>query len=107
MQAGRWCSWVAEGIETALAASRASGVPTIATYCAGALSGFLWPAGVRRLVIFADNDKAGREAADKLRTRAALAGVRCDVLTPTTEGADWCDVWANRGAMYVETELAA
>lgn len=41
---------VCEGIETALAAFCASGVPTVAAYCAGALAGFHWPAGVRRLV---------------------------------------------------------
>jgi phage/plasmid primase-like uncharacterized protein len=98
----------AEGIETALAASRASGVPTIATYCAGALAGFHWPAaGVQRLVIFADNDKAGRAAADALRTRALAARLRCDVITPTDEGTDWCDVWSARGAVLVETEGAA
>ena len=80
------------------AARHASGVPTIATYCAGALVGFLWPADVRRLVVFADNDKAGREVAEKLRARALAARLRCDVLTPTIEGTDWADVWADRKA---------
>jgi len=98
---------VAEGIETALAASCASGLPTLATYCAGALAGFVWPCGVQRLVIFADNDKAGREAADKLRARAVASRLRCEVLTPTTEGADWCDVWAARDAVLIEAGGAA
>ncbi len=93
---------VAEGIETALAAFCASGVPTIATYCAGALADFLWPAGVQRLVIFADADKAGREAAAALRARALAARLRCETLTPTTEGADWCDVWGERSAVLIE-----
>jgi phage/plasmid primase-like uncharacterized protein len=93
---------IAEGIETALAAWLASGVPTVAAYCAGNLAAWHWPGGVRRLVIFADADKAGREAAEKLRTRALAARLRAEVLTPTTPGADWCDVWAQRGAFTVE-----
>jgi len=98
---------VAEGIETALAASLASGLPLHAAYCAGALAGYLWPAGVQRLVIFADADPAGREAADKLKERALRAWLRCNVMTPTTDGADWCDVWAAREAVLIETEDAA
>ncbi len=98
---------VAEGIETALAASQASAVPTVAAYCAGALAGYLWPAGVRRLVVFADADKAGREAAAALRARALAARLRCEVLTPTAEGADWCDVWAARDAVLIDAERAA
>jgi putative DNA primase/helicase len=98
---------VAEGIETALAAWIASGVPTVAAYCAGAVAGYLWPVGVQRLVIFADADKAGREAADALRARALAARLRCDVLTPATEGTDWADVWAARDAVLIESERAA
>ncbi|MEX8495488.1 toprim domain-containing protein [Sphaerotilus sp.] len=87
---------VAEGVETALAVSMASVVPTVAAYSAGALAGWIWPADVRLLVIFADADKAGREAADRLRQRAQAAALRVSVLTPQEEGADWCDVWAAR-----------
>lgn len=97
------CIGVAEGIETALAAWCASSVPTVATYCAGNLASWRWPAGVQRVVIFADADKAGREAADALRARSLAAGLHCDVMTPTTEGADWCDVWAQRDAVNVMT----
>ncbi len=97
---------VCEGIETALAASMASGVPTVAAYSAGALSAYSWPSDVRSLVIFADADKAGREAADKLRLRALAARLRCDVLTPSTEGADWCDVWEKRDAVMLEGSAA-
>ena len=98
---------VAEGIETALAASCASGVPTVAAYSAGALAGYSWPAGVQRLVIFGDADRPGREAADALRVRAIAARLRCEVLTPTTEGADWCDVWADGDAVLIETNGGA
>lgn len=98
---------IAEGIETALAAWCASGVPTVASYCAGNLAAWQWPASVQRLVIFADADKAGREAADTLRARALAAHLRCEVLTPTAEGADWCDVWAERRAVLIEAGGAA
>lgn len=90
---------IAEGVETALAGWCASGVPTVAAYCADSLAAWRWPGGVQRLVIFADNDKAGREAADTLRARAFSAGLRAEVLTPTDGGADWCDVWAARGTV--------
>lgn len=97
----RGCIGIAEGIETALAAWCASGVPTVAAYCAGNLAAWRWPPNLQRLVIFADADRAGREAADTLRARALGARLRCDVLAPTTERADWCDVWAERGAVLV------
>ncbi len=87
---------IAEGIETAVAASLGSGLPVVAAYCASALAGFQWPGDVRRLVIFADADDAGRAAAEKLRLRALAARVQCGVVIPSAEGADWCDVWAAR-----------
>lgn len=93
---------IAEGIETALAAWLASGVPTVAAYCAGNLVAWQWPRGVQRLVIFADADKAGREAAENLRVRATAANLRAAVLTPTDDGADWCDVWAAHRAAVAE-----
>ena len=90
------CMGIAEGIETALGAWCASTVPTVAAYCAGNLAAWHWPPGLQRLVIFADADKAGREAADTLRARALAAALRCEVLTPSTAGTDWCDVWNTR-----------
>lgn len=97
----RGCIGIAEGIETALAAWCASTVPTVAAYSAGNLAAWQWPRGVRRLVIFADADKAGREAADKLRARALGAYLQCEVLTPSSDGDDWCDVWAARSSVEV------
>ena len=97
----------AEGIETALAARQASGVPTVAAYSAGALATWRWPPGLRRLVIFADADAAGTEAADRLRQRARAAGLSVSVITPTTPGADWCNVWATRAAVAVAPSEAA
>lgn len=96
------CICIAEGIETALAGRCVSGLPTVAAYCAGNLAAWHWPARVRRIVIFADADQAGAEAADKLRRRANVAGLSVNVMTPTEAGADWCNVWAERGAVHVE-----
>ena len=92
---------IAEGIETALAAWCASGVPTVAAYCAGNLAAWRWPTGLQRLVIFADADSAGREASGELLARAVRAGLQTSVMTPTEPGTDWCDVWAARGPAAV------
>ena len=98
---------IAEGIETAIAAGQASGIPTVAAYSAGALAAWCWPAGLRRLVIFADHDPAGGEAAGKLRQRARAAGLSVNVLTPSESGTDWCDVWAQRGAVSMTASEGA
>ena len=84
---------IAEGIETAAAASLGSGLPVVAAYCAHALSGFHWPRGVERLVIFADNDPAGQQAAAVLAQRADRAGLTTKTLTPSKPGSDWADVY--------------
>ena len=44
---------IAEGIETAQAAHLASGLPTVAAYRAGTLASYIWPRGIKRIVIFA------------------------------------------------------
>ncbi|ODU07817.1 MAG: hypothetical protein ABS84_15555 [Rubrivivax sp. SCN 71-131] len=98
---------VAEGIETALGAWLASSVPAVAAYSAGSLAAWQWPPDVRRIVVFADADRAGREAADTLRARALRAGLQIKLLVPSEPGADWCDVWAQRGAVTVEVGGAA
>ena len=84
---------IAEGIETAAAASLGSSLPVAAAYCAHALSGFHWPRGVERLVIFADNDPAGQQAAAVLAQRADRAGLSTKILTPSKPGSDWADVY--------------
>lgn len=85
---------IAEGIETALGAFFLAGVPTQAAYSAGALAAFKWPAHVRSLVIFGDNDEAGEKAARELEARAKASGLSVSVLIPSEPGADWADVWA-------------
>lgn len=84
---------IAEGIETAAAASLGSGLPVVAGYCANAMSCFHWPRGIERLVIFADNDPAGQQAATVLAQRSDKAGIKTKTLTPSKPGSDWADVW--------------
>lgn len=93
---------VSEGVETGLAARCASGIPTVAAYSAGALASWQWPQGLRRLVIFADADQAGRAAAATLHDRARSAGLRVETLTPSDEGLDWADVWSQSGSTEAE-----
>lgn len=96
---GRKALGISEGIETALAAGEASGLPTVAAYSAHNLAAWQWPSGLQALVIFADNDAAGQSAATKLRQRAREQGIAVSVKTPTGPGADWCDVWSQRATM--------
>lgn len=84
---------ISEGIETAAAASLGSGLPVVAAYCANALSGFCLPHGIERLVIFADNDPAGQQAAAILAQRAEKAEISTKILTPSKPGSDWADVY--------------
>ncbi len=98
---------IAEGIETAQAAHLASGVPTVAAYCANNLAAYAWPPAVKRIVVFADADPAGAAAAQSLKARAIGAGLSVAVMTPTTPGVDWCDVWAQRAALTVAASEAA
>jgi putative DNA primase/helicase len=84
---------VAEGIETALAAHCMTGLPTVAAYSASGVAQWDWPPGVERVVIFADYDDAGEKASEALRRRCALHGIRANVIAPSVQGQDWCDVW--------------
>ncbi len=98
---------IAEGIETAQAVHLASGLPTVAAYCAGNLAAYTWPPGVKRILVFADADPAGAAAAHRLKTRAMRAGLSVAVVAPATPGADWCDVWAQRAAAAMPASEAA
>lgn len=86
---------VAEGIETALAAHALHGIPTWAALNTSLLSKFKPPAGIRRLVIFADRDEPGRKAAKSLVER--LRGrVMLEPRTPSKGFKDFADVLVDR-----------
>lgn len=100
---------IAEGIETALACTLATGIPTLAAISAGGLARWEWPfddqgePAISDLFIFADNDTSGtgQKAGADLAGRALAAGIRTQTLTPTTTGTDWADAWASRAAVTV------
>lgn len=82
---------LAEGIETALAATILSGVPCWATLGAGRLAKVGIPAGVKRLHLFVDHDERGLRAVEIAKV---VHGRTCKILThvPPSEGTDWNDV---------------
>lgn len=88
---------IAEGIETALAAAKLHGVPTWASLNAGLLAKFEPPEGVQRLIVFADRDVAGFEAAARLMER--LQG-RCalELRVPRESAKDFADQLTAGGA---------
>lgn len=89
---------VAEGIETALAASSLFRVPVWATINTSILKTFMPPPGVRRLIIFADNDSkfGGQAAAFSLAYRLAGSDLTVDVEIPPKTGTDWNDVFLEK-----------
>lgn len=82
---------VAEGIETALSATKLFKVPTWATATAGALDSFVPPPECTHLTIFGDTDKSytGQAAAYSLAKKLTAKGIECLVMLP--EAGDWND----------------
>jgi putative DNA primase/helicase len=88
---------IAEGIETALAATRLFAVPTWSVLSTYGIETFEPPAGLQRLIVFADHDAngAGQKAAHMLAAR--LAGqIPSEIRFPDTPGDDWNDVLRRR-----------
>lgn len=80
---------VAEGIETALSYRDLTGTPTWAGLSTAGLRRFVAPMGLKRLVVAADGDDAGLDAARNLAERASR---RCEALImPAPTGTDWND----------------
>lgn len=83
---------ITEGIETALAVRLATDLPVWASICAGGMERLIVSAEVRLVVICADNDPAGLDAARTLARRLLVEQCRVKILTPDTPGADWADL---------------
>ena len=84
---------IAEGIETALAASELFEVPVWSCISTSGIESFEPPVGVDHVIIFADHDEnfAGQAAAYRAAHRLKLKGFEVEVVTPPTMG-DWLDV---------------
>jgi hypothetical protein len=80
---------IAEGIETALSAAQITGYPAIAALSATNMPTIVVPP-CSEIIIAADNDQPGRDAADKLAQR--LNGRTVRIVTPDGgKGYDWND----------------
>ncbi len=85
---------IAEGIETALAATIRFGIPTWAALNSTMLGKWQPPAGVDEVVVFGDCDPAygGQAAAFALAHRLATRGkIKVEVRIPQVVGLDWAD----------------
>lgn len=94
---------IAEGVETALSASVAFGLPVWSAISAGGLEKWAPPTGVNRVVIFGDNDLSGTGQASAwiLAKRLIAADVAVDVRIPAIPGTDWADT--QKGANHEST----
>jgi putative DNA primase/helicase len=88
---------IAEGIETALAATTRFGIPTWAAVSSSLLAKWTPPETVTEVVIFGDNDPmfGGAAAAYALAHRLAVTNrIKVEVKIPDLVGMDWADVGA-------------
>lgn len=86
---------VSEGIESGASYSALKGVPCWPALSTAGLNRFSPPLGVRKLVVAADGDPRGMEAAVELAGRVSR---RCDVeIHAAPDGKDWNDVLVEGG----------
>jgi hypothetical protein len=86
----------AEGIENGIAATMLSGVACWATLGTERFALVAPPPGVRRLILFLDNDAGGRRAEKLAREAHGCADIEIDARYPRRPGADWNDVLLER-----------
>ncbi len=99
---------IAEGVETALAVSAATGQHVWSTVSAGGMKTVIIPDEVRTVHIWADNDRSGcgLEAAEELAARLFAEGRSGFVHLPARIGTDWLDEYVDRGPEALQNELA-
>jgi putative DNA primase/helicase len=82
---------VGEGIETVLSAAQLIGWPAVAAMSASNLTNVALPSRVTDVIIAADNDEAGRKAADEAARRFNSTGCRVRIAFPPDGHNDWND----------------
>jgi hypothetical protein len=88
---------VAEGLETALAAfARWPHLPTWSLINSEGVKGLSVMPGVGLLRVYADADKAGRDAAETVSERWRKAGRTVEIFEPVRDGADFAELEASR-----------
>jgi putative DNA primase/helicase len=95
---------IAEGIETALAASALFGVPVWAALTAGNMETWRPPEGVSRVVVYGDRDAnhRGQAAAYHLANKIQSAEIAVSVEFPNI-GSDWNDELIGKGIGYKDS----
>lgn len=99
---------IAEGIETALAASAMFNIPVWSALNASMLARWIAPKGCDEVVIFGDNDPlfGGQAAAWQLAHKLAVKKHQVSVQIPDRPGDDWADVWARKHTATAERTAA-
>lgn len=95
---------LAEGLETALAATLLTGISCWAALGNERLSRVAVPSAVRRLVLFLDNDVPGRRAGEFAREALEPTGIAIETRWPCASGTDWNDVLLTRGGAGADKE---
>jgi putative DNA primase/helicase len=90
---------VTEGIETALAVRMQSGYAVCAAISATGMAQVILPPIAQTVLICADHDRAGIEAAHALANRLLREGRQVKILLPPTPGTDWCDALRQAGSL--------
>jgi len=88
---------LAEGVETALSAQQLFALPVWATLGCSRMDKIRLPSGVKRLLIFADNNDAGRQAAERAVRTYSLEGVDTSIALPPVGDGDWNNTLQRRG----------
>jgi len=89
---------LAEGVETAMAATELTGVPCWATLGTERFAHVALPASVTQLILFLDNDPGGRRAEKLAREAHCGTDVEIEARYPQTPGVDWNDVLLKHAA---------
>jgi putative DNA primase/helicase len=82
---------IAEGIETALAASRLFCISVWSVLCAHGIETFEPPGECRHLIVFADHDRHGASQRAAVALAAKLS-LPIEIKMPDQPGTDWNDV---------------
>ncbi len=83
---------LAEGIETAMAATVLTGIACWAVLGSERFGRIALPPAVKRVILFLDNDLPGRRAGRFARQFLEAGGIAVEERLPATSGADWNDV---------------
>lgn len=97
---------VGEGLESTLSAHQICGLPAWCGISAPHLRSLVLPRKVKEVVIAADHDEKGIEAADELAERLVKEGRVVRVAVPERFGADWNDMLCEDGADLDELKRA-